>query len=151
VRLDVHVSTGGASRTAPPHPSPPTPTPTAPVCSPSPLITSSLSLLGGGGPPNGPVPRTPLDLAVGANDRCAECLSARPRWASLLLGVLICTVCAGAHRGLGTHISTVKSLTLDKWQPDALARVWSIGNARAALRWEARMPEQARPAQNDAE
>lgn len=38
-----------------------------------------------------------------------------PRWASWSLGIFLCINCAGIHRSLGTHISRVKSATLDKW------------------------------------
>jgi hypothetical protein len=44
---------------------------------------------------------------------CAECGSPHPRWASYSLGILICIKCCGIHRGLGTHISKVRSLDLD--------------------------------------
>jgi len=38
-----------------------------------------------------------------------------PDWASLNLGTLICIDCSGIHRKIGTHISKVRSLTLDVW------------------------------------
>lgn len=37
------------------------------------------------------------------------------RWASWNLGVFLCIRCGGLHRRLGTHISRVKSINLDKW------------------------------------
>ena len=37
------------------------------------------------------------------------------RWASWNIGVFLCIRCGGLHRALGTHISKVKSVTLDKW------------------------------------
>jgi hypothetical protein len=37
-----------------------------------------------------------------------------PDWASKNLGILICKSCSGIHRSLGTHISKVRSVTLDK-------------------------------------
>jgi len=36
-------------------------------------------------------------------------------WASYNLGVFLCEACAQVHRSLGSHISKVKSLRLDKW------------------------------------
>lgn len=44
-----------------------------------------------------------------------ECLPLDPKWASSSLGIFICIRCAGVHRSLGTHITKVKSLSLDKW------------------------------------
>src|SRR5271163_4973829 len=43
-----------------------------------------------------------------------------PDWASINLGILVCKECSGVHRSLGTHISKVRSLTLDKWAPEPL-------------------------------
>ena len=41
-----------------------------------------------------------------------------PGWASASVGCLLCIECSGMHRGLGVHISKVKSLSLDKWDTD---------------------------------
>jgi stromal membrane-associated protein len=35
-------------------------------------------------------------------------------------GVLLCIRCSGIHRGMGTHISKVKSIDLDAWTPEQM-------------------------------
>ena len=34
------------------------------------------------------------------------------------LGIFVCMRCAALHRKLGTHISKVKSLSMDSWNAD---------------------------------
>jgi hypothetical protein len=40
------------------------------------------------------------------------------RWASWNMGVFLCIQCGGHHRKLGTHVSKVKSITLDSWSDE---------------------------------
>ena len=57
------------------------------------------------------------------NDQCADCGEPNPGWASVNIGVFLCTQCAGVHRSLGVEKSFILSLTLDVWtheQVDAL-------------------------------
>ena len=79
------------------------------------------------------------------NLTCAECSSRLPRWASTSLGVFFCTSCSGSHRGLGVHISKVKSTTLDKWTEAQVDFVSRLGNARANAYWEANVPVGKKP------
>jgi len=37
-----------------------------------------------------------------------------------LSGVFLCIRCSGIHRGMGTHISKVKSVDLDVWTPEQM-------------------------------
>ena len=51
----------------------------------------------------------------------------------------MCIRCSGIHRGMGTHISRVKSVDLDAWTDDQLQSVLKWGNTRANKYWEAKL------------
>ncbi|KGY15781.1 hypothetical protein PABG_11442 [Paracoccidioides brasiliensis Pb03] len=77
-------------------------------------------------------------LKLECNKTCADCKrNKHPRWASWNIGVFICIRCSGIHRGMGTHISRVKSVDLDSWTDEQLQSVLKWGNARANKYWEA--------------
>ncbi|TDZ59766.1 Uncharacterized protein CTRI78_v005098 [Colletotrichum trifolii] len=79
-------------------------------------------------------------LKLEANKVCADCKrNKHPRWASWNLGVFVCIRCSGIHRGMGTHISRVKSVDLDSWTDEQLKSILSWGNARANKYWEAKL------------
>ncbi|EPS41991.1 hypothetical protein H072_4062 [Dactylellina haptotyla CBS 200.50] len=79
-------------------------------------------------------------LKLPGNKHCADCKkNAHPRWASWNLGVFICIRCSGIHRGMGTHISRVKSVDLDSWTDEQLQSVLRWGNSRANKYWEAKL------------
>ena len=61
-------------------------------------------------------------LKLPGNKRCFDCGGTPARWASLNLGVFMCDQCAGFHRQLGTHISKVRSVTLDHWTDEQVCR-----------------------------
>lgn len=65
--------------------------------------------------------------------------SVRP-WSSPLSALLTDGRCSGIHRGMGTHISKVKSVDLDSWTDEQLQSVLKWGNARAnksvSLGWD---------------
>uniref|UniRef100_A0A0X3NKK9 Arf-GAP with coiled-coil, ANK repeat and PH domain-containing protein 2 n=1 Tax=Schistocephalus solidus TaxID=70667 RepID=A0A0X3NKK9_SCHSO len=70
-----------------------------------------------------------LDDPPGTGNRlCADCASDRVSWASTNLGLTLCTDCAACHRGLGVHISKVRSLFLDNWEPELIAVMRNLGN-----------------------
>lgn len=78
-------------------------------------------------------------LRIPGNDRCCECSQAvgGAAWASINLGLILCLRCSGVHRGLGVHVSQVRSATLDTWRPEWVRTCRAIGNVRGALYWEA--------------
>ncbi|KFA53201.1 hypothetical protein S40293_03125 [Stachybotrys chartarum IBT 40293] len=79
-------------------------------------------------------------LKLEPNKVCADCKrNKHPRWASWNLGVFVCIRCSGIHRGMGTHISRVKSVDLDSWTDEQLQSILSWGNARANKYWEAKL------------
>ncbi|KAL4895244.1 hypothetical protein BDV59DRAFT_174774 [Aspergillus ambiguus] len=79
-------------------------------------------------------------LKLDYNKTCADCKrNKHPRWASWNLGIFICIRCSGIHRGMGTHISRVKSVDLDAWTDEQLQSVLRWGNARANKYWEAKL------------
>ncbi|KAF8898326.1 hypothetical protein BD779DRAFT_1483351 [Infundibulicybe gibba] len=73
------------------------------------------------------------------NKTCADCKRNDPRWASWNLGVFLCIRCSGIHRGMGTHISRVKSVDLDVWTPEQMESIQKWGNHLANQYWEAHL------------
>ena len=71
---------------------------------------------------------------------CCDCNAPDPSWASINLGITLCTECVGIHRGLGTHISKTRSLSLDVrvWEPEVVKVMAELGNAISNKIYEAR-------------
>lgn len=86
-----------------------------------------------------------------SNPTCADCCRTNPTWASVNLGVLVCLECAGRHRSLGTHISKMRSITLDTVLPEEAHFLLQMTNELANRYWEAslssaeRLQAQAQP------
>ena len=70
----------------------------------------------------------------GENRMCFDCKAKNPTWASISHGIYICFECAGLHRSLGTHLSFVRSTTLDNWKRSELSRM-ELGGNQAFREW----------------
>ncbi|KAG0331282.1 hypothetical protein BG004_001738 [Podila humilis] len=80
-----------------------------------------------------------------SNSFCAECGAKNPDWCAINLGILICIECSGIHRSLGTHISKVRSFTLDttSYTRDLFDFIRAVGNEISKQIWEANLVQSA--------
>ncbi|POR32635.1 Protein csx2 [Tolypocladium paradoxum] len=79
---------------------------------------------------------------------CADCGSgSKVEWVSINLGIVLCIECSGIHRSLGTHISKVRSLTLDikSFTIDIVELLLLIGNRVSNMVWEAKLDPSQKP------
>jgi len=80
-------------------------------------------------------------LVQKCNGNCVDCDKPRPTWASVNLGIFICTECAGIHRSLGTHITFVQSTKMDKWKDEWFENCRVIGNGVGRAYYEHSLPK----------
>ena len=78
------------------------------------------------------------------NDKCVDCLRKSPKWASINLGVVLCIDCSGHHRGLGVHLSQIRSLILDSIKPEWIMAIAAMGNTKFNSVFEANLSEEVK-------
>ena len=88
-----------------------------------------------------------IEALRAANPTCADCGRPEPEWASINLGIIFCHECSGTHRNLGTDVSEVRSLRLDKecWTEECVQHMLSIGNDRSNAEFEAKLDLDDKP------
>lgn len=79
-------------------------------------------------------------MCIPGNESCADCPNRDPTWASVNLGILICMKCSGIHRMMGTHISKVRAVDLDRWNAEQVQRIRDVGNVKSNEFWQLKLP-----------
>jgi Arf-GAP/SH3 domain/ANK repeat/PH domain-containing protein len=73
------------------------------------------------------------------NQVCADCgVPTKVEWISINLLVVLCIDCSGVHRSLGSHISKIRSLTLDtvSFTPELIELIQAVTNGQVNSIWE---------------
>ena len=68
-------------------------------------------------------------IKLNNNHICFDCGTTPTNWVSINLGIFLCVDCAQIHRGVGTHISKIKSTGGSyRWHPDEMELISNMGN-----------------------
>lgn len=94
-------------------------------------------------------PRLQELLDIEENRSCADCGGGQATWSSVNIGVFLCLECAGIHRGVGVHISQVRSVELDRWKDEWVDCCRQVGNGNANRYYEQRYQGTQKPGPED--
>eukprot|EP00752_Nemacystus_decipiens_P006836 g6138.t1 len=80
----------------------------------------------------GPFPKAAMKRVhrLEGNSVCMDCGQPETSWGGPTYGILLCVKCAGRHRSLGTHLTVIKSLTMDRWDAGQVRRMELGGNGQ---------------------
>ena len=62
------------------------------------------------------------------NEKCIHCKDEHPEWICMRNGIVFCMECAGVFRGLGTQVSSVRSLLMDSFSDSQVRFLRNSGN-----------------------
>ena len=88
-------------------------------------------------------------LVIPGNQVCGDCGAPDPQWASINWGVVLCIECGGIHRSLGVHITKVRGIKLDVWDPEILKVMAELGNSIVNSILEAKVCDRRKPEEKD--
>lgn len=74
--------------------------------------------------------------SIPGNERCVDCSTPNPQWASVSYGCLLCLQCSGRHRSYGVSVSRVRSITMDTWSHRDVLAMLEGGNDQLAKFFE---------------
>ncbi|KAJ3110097.1 hypothetical protein HK100_003157, partial [Physocladia obscura] len=93
-------------------------------------------------------------LAIPENTQCADCGDAKPKFASVSVGVFLCGRCASFHRGLGGDFAAVKPVTGRGAVPLSDSEInvlFEVGNRKANILFLATNAASNRPTPSSAD
>ncbi len=71
-----------------------------------------------------------LSSLLKLNTTCFDCGVGNTDWVSMGFGIYLCLNCAGFHRSMGTHITSVRSCNLDEWTTIQVENLSQGGNVK---------------------